>query len=430
MARPRVVIIGSGFGGLEAAKCLADEEVDILLIDRLNHHVFQPLLYQVATGALSAADIAVPIREIFKNQKNIECRMATVTSIRKEQKFIVLADGETLSYDYLIVAPGARHSYFGHQEWEKFAPGLKTLQDALSIRERIVVSFEKAERWSKDKEECEKNLTFVVIGAGPTGVELAGAIGEIALKSLAKEYKKIDTAKAKIYLIDALPRILPSFPEKVSIEAQKALEALDVTIMTNAMVKEVGEEYIEVAGKKIRVGTIIWAAGNEAPPLLRSLETSLDRQGRVLVQPDMSVKGSPELFVIGDAAHSIDNNQQPLPGLAPVAKQQGNYVATIIAKGLKPSKRKPFLYNDRGTMATIGRGQAVALVKGKIYSGLFAWLAWCFIHILYLIGFENRFSVFFRWISLYITYHRHVLLIKQPMDEEFHHPSLKHLVDE
>lgn len=426
--RPRVVIIGAGFGGLEVAKSLKNEEVDILLIDRLNHHVFQPLLYQVATGALATADIAVPLREILKQQDNIEVLMATVKAISKEKQQIVLADGEIISYDYLVIAPGTRHSYFGNKQWESFAPGLKNLNDALLIREKIVTSFEKAERWYMNKEECEKNLTFIIIGAGPTGVELAGAIGEIALRSVITSYKKIDTSKAKIYLIDALPRILPSFPEELSTRAKKALELLDVTVLTNTPVQNIGEDYVEIPGRKLSAGTIIWAAGNEAPQLLQSLQTALDKQGRVIVHNDMSIDNHSEIFVIGDAACFLDAEKRPLPGVAPVAKQQGQYVASIIAQQTPKEQRKPFVYNDRGSMATIGRGKAVAVVKGKTFSGFFAWLAWCFIHIWYLIGFENRFSVFFRWISLYITHHRHVFLVKTPIDERNNHPI--HLSDE
>ena len=344
MKKPRVIIIGAGVSGVEAAKRLKNANVNILLIDQSNHHLFQPFLYQVATGALSEADIAIPLRELFSRQKNVEICMATVSRIDKEKKKVVLGDETELSYDYLVVATGARHSYFGHKEWEPYAPGLKSISDTMTIRDRLIQAFEKAERWHTDPEEVRKNLTFVVVGAGPTGVEIAGGIAETAFRSLAHSYRNIDSTKAKIYLVDALPRILPAFPDIVSQKAKKALEELHVTVMTNTLVKGIGPDWVDLSGKVLPAGTIIWAAGNEASPLLKTLNTPLDKAGRAIVQKDLTIAGYPELFVIGDASCAFDMNNHPLPGFVPIARQEGRYVASLIERKLPAEKRPPFLY--------------------------------------------------------------------------------------
>lgn len=409
----KVVIIGGGFGGLSAAKALKNADVEITLIDKTNHHLFQPLLYQVATAALSPGDIAAPIREILRKQKNVRVIMGEVINIDAEKKKVILQDDQ-FDYDYLIVAIGSRHSYFGKNEWEKYAPGLKTIADALSIRERILLSFEKAERAHNEK-EIQKFLTFVVIGGGPTGVELAGAIAEIAKKTMLKDFRKIDPSKTKIILVEALDRILSNYDSDLSEKGRVALEELGVNVRLNTKVTEINENGAQLDGEFIETSNVIWAAGNTIPSLIKTLNTETDRAGRVVVESDCSIKNHSEVFVIGDAALVIQDGK-PLPGVAPVAIQQGKYVAKIISEDLPEEKRKQFRYFDKGNLATIGRAKAVMQIGKLKASGFAAWLAWAFIHIMYLIGFRNRYKTMAEWIWYYITYRHGIRLITHKTD--------------
>lgn len=411
----KVVIVGGGFGGLEAARQLRDAPCDVLLIDKLNHHLFQPLLYQVASAALSPGDIAQPLRRILYKQKNCQVLMATVTEVNKEGQYAVLEDGTKISYNTLILAPGARHSYFQHPEWEKVAPGLKTIQDALKIREKILSAFERAER-TTNQAARNAEMTFVVVGGGPTGVEMAGSIAEIALNTIVHDYSAIDTRKAKIYLIEGAPHILPTYPLRLSVKAEKALEKMGVTLLCNSFVTDVTDEGLFVGERCIPTKSIIWAAGNRASPLLQTLQIPLDKAGRVAVKPDLSIEDWPNIFVIGDAALALDKEGAPLPGLAPVAKQQGGYVALQIKQKLKNKPPlPPFRYFDKGSLATIGRGKAVGKVGRRELSGVLAWFAWSFIHVWYLIGFENRLLVMIKWIFWYCSSRRNVQLITNPL---------------
>ncbi len=416
MGRQRVVIIGAGFAGVEVAQKLKNADVDILLIDQMNYHVSQPLLFQVATGALAASEISVPIRDLFTRQKNCDIIMAKVASIDPERKVVLLEQNKTVSYDYLVVAPGSRHSYFGKTSWEQFAPGLKTIQDALHIKKQILTSFEKANLSALDKEEREKWMSFVIIGGGPHGVALAGALAELSLKSLPNKYKKIDTTQSRIYLIDALPRILPALPERVSEEAQKRLEDLGVQILVSSPVLRVDKERVELKDRTLTAGTILWAAGVEAPSFLTCLKTPLDRQGRVIVLPDMSIEGHRELFVIGDAACFRGLDQKPLPGLVYVAKQQASYVASIIRQSTPPEERNGFSYIDHGFVVSISRGKAVGTLKDRFVKGLFAWSLWFCVQLKYLKGIESRLFVFMRWIPLFFANRRHDLIIDDSTD--------------
>jgi NADH:ubiquinone reductase (H+-translocating) len=416
MANAKVVILGGGFAGLNAAKALGNSKLDVWLIDKTNHHLFQPLLYQVASAALSPGDIAVPIREILSPYPNITVLMGEVVEIDKEQKHIVLKNGDRIGYDYLIVALGARHSYFGKDEWERFAPGLKTLPDALKIRERILLSFEKAER-SDSISEAKKYLNFVIIGGGPTGVEMAGAIAEIAYETMLKNFRRIDTSKTKIYLVEGSPFILPIYPQKLSLKAQGYLEQFGVHVITGKRVTDITAEGVHIEGMMIPTENIVWAAGNQASAVLKTLGAPLDKQGRVVVDPDMSVPGHPELFVLGDAASALDKHGKPLPGLAPVAVQQGRYVAHLLRKKLSKQERPPFVYFDKGSMATVGKTKAIGTF-GKIqFSGLFAWFAWSFIHVMYLVGFRNRLVVMTQWLFSYFSGVRGARLIYKPVDD-------------
>lgn len=416
MSYTKVVIIGGGFGGLNVAQALKKADAEVLLIDRTNHHLFQPLLYQVATAALSSGTIATPIREILRNQKNTSVIMGEVVSIDKRKQEVVFANGETTHFDYLVVATGASHSYFGHDEWEKFAPGLKTLQDATRIREHILYAYEQAERCDSIS-EAKKFMQFVVIGGGPTGVEMAGAIAEISHQALFKNFRKIKPEQSKIYLIEGLSQVLPSYPPDLGAIAKKDLEKLGVKVLLNTKVTNITQNGVYIGEKFIETPNVIWAAGNTASPLLKTLATPLDRQNRLVVQPDLTVPGSPNIFVIGDAAACIENEGQTLPGIAPVAIQQGRYVAKIIKQRIAPEKRKPFKYFDKGSMATIGKSKAVAMVGKLKFSGFTAWVAWCFIHILYLISFRNRMIVLMQWMFWYFTGKRNVRLIMEPVDE-------------
>lgn len=410
MAHTKAVILGGGFGGLNAAKALGNSKLDVWLIDKTNHHLFQPLLYQVASAALSPGDIAVPIREILSPYENITVLMGEVTQIDKEAHQIVLRNGDKIGYEYLIVALGARHSYFGNDSWEPFAPGLKTLNDALNIRERILVSFEKAERCDSIS-EAKKYLNFVIIGGGPTGVEMAGAISEIAYETMLKNFRRIDTKKTKIYLVEGSPHILPVYPERLSLKAQKYLESFGIQIITGKRVTNVSKEGVTIENMFIATENVLWAAGNQASPILKTLNVPLDRQGRVQVAADLSIPDHPEIFCIGDAACCMDLKGKPLPALAPVAVQQGRYLGDILRKRLPQKERPPFRYLDKGTMATIGKTKAVG-VFGKIqFSGLIAWFAWCFVHIFYLVGFRNRLVVLTQWLFSYYSSQRGARLI-------------------
>lgn len=412
-----VVIIGAGFAGLEAAKKLGKNNIDTLVVDKTNHHLFQPLLYQVATAALSPADIAVPIRSVLKNYHSVEVIMSNAESIDVKSKKIILNDGE-VSFNYLIIATGARHSYFGKNEWEKFAPGLKTLNDALSIREKILYSLEEAEK-ILEPDNRKKYLTYVIVGGGPTGVEMAGAISEIIKKTIAKEFRNIKYNETKVILVEALDRILSSFDKSLSEKAKQDLIELNVDVRLKTLVTEVNENGVKLNEIFIESLNIIWAAGNNASPLLKSLDTNLDKAGRVIVNKDYSIKEDPNIFVVGDASAGKDKNDNPLPGTCPVAMQHGRYVAQLIINNSPLEIRKPFNYIDKGSMATIGKAKAIAQI-GKIkLSGYIAWLSWCFLHIFYLIGFRNRFRVMAEWIWYYITFKRGIRLITNRNDIKY-----------
>ncbi len=417
MPHTKLVIVGGGFGGLTVAKALKKADLDILLIDKTNHHLFQPLLYQVATAALSPGEIATPIREILRHQENTSVIMGDVEKIDTKGRKLVLQNGDTISYDYLVLATGARHSYFGNDQWEPLAPGLKTIQDALKIREQVLISFEKAERMDLIS-EAEKYLNFVIIGGGPTGVEMAGAIAEIANKTLFKNFRRIKPERSKIYLIEALPHILPMYPESLGIHAENDLKEMGVRVITKKKVTNITEEGVQIEDEFIPSVNIIWAAGNQASPLLKSLDVPLDRAGRVIVEPDLTIPGHPEVFVIGDAALAKDNDGKPLPGIAPTAIQQGKYVAKIIKKQVPKEDRSPFKYFDKGSMATIGTKKAIAMMGKLKITGFLAWLAWCFIHIVYLIGFRNRFAVMVEWFYCFVTGQRGVRLIYRSIEQE------------
>lgn len=417
MAYVKVVIIGGGFGGLTLAKSLRRADVDILLIDKTNHHLFQPLLYQVATAALSPGEIATPIREVLRFQENASVIMGDAEMIDTKGRKVILQNGDIVSYDHLVLATGARHSYFGNDQWEGFAPGLKTIQDALKIREQVLISFEKAERMDRVS-EAEKYLNFVVIGGGPTGVEMAGAIAEIAHKTLFKNFRRINPERSKIYLIEGLPHILPTYPESLSIRAAKDLKKMGVQVINGKKVTNITEEGVQIEDEFIPCVNVVWAAGNQASPLLKSLDVPLDRAGRVIVDPDLSIPGHPEVFVIGDAAHAKGKDGNPLPGIAPTAIQQGKYVAKLIKKQLAKEDRSPFKYLDKGSMATIGTKKAIATMGKLKLTGFVAWLAWCFIHILYLIGFRNRFGVMVEWFYCFMTNQRGVRLIYRSIEHE------------
>jgi NADH dehydrogenase len=417
VAYTRVVIVGGGFGGLNAAKALKKAKMDILVVDKTNHHLFQPLLYQVATAALSPGEIGTPIREILRNQENTSVIMGEVTLIDKNLKQITLGNGDRIGYDYLILAVGARHSYFGNDKWEAFAPGLKTNVDALKIREQILISFEKAERMDRIS-DAAKYLNFVIIGGGPTGVEMAGAIAEISHKTLFKNFRQIKPEKSNIYLIEAAPYILPSYPQKLSIHAKKDLESLGVHVLTGTKVTNITEEGVQTDSQFIASQNVVWAAGNQASSLLKTLDVPLDRQGRAIVEADLSIPGHPEIFVIGDAACAMGKDGKPIPGIAPPAIQEGKYVAKIINEGLSKDRRPPFRYFDKGSMATIGKSKGIVVLGKFQMTGFLAWLTWCFIHIVYLIGFRNRLGVMIEWFAVFLTGQRGVRLINRPIDQE------------
>lgn len=406
--KPHVVIVGGGFAGINTAKKLANTDADITIVDRTNHHLFQPLLYQVATAALSPGDIAVPIRSIFTDKKNIKTLLGEVISVDKNKQQVSFRDGRTLSFDYLILAPGAEYNYFGNDEWEDHAPGLKTIADALHIRERILLSLERADQLT-DPKLREPYLTYVVVGGGPTGVEMAGAIAEIAKRNMMRDYTNLSKNETRIFLVEAGDRILNGYPESLSEKARQTLEDMGVRVLLNTPVTDIGDEKVTFQQGSINTPNIIWAAGVAASPLLSSLDAEQDRSGRIKVKEDLSVPGYPNIFVLGDAAH-LKQDENPLPALAPVAIQQGKYVGKLLS-GPESKERPPFRYTDKGTMATIGRAKAVADIKGFKFSGFFAWLLWSFVHILFLIGFRNRFKVFVEWMWFYFTFKRGVRLI-------------------
>jgi NADH:quinone reductase (non-electrogenic) len=406
---PHVVIVGAGFGGLRAARALKRGDVRITVIDRRNYHLFQPLLYEVATAGLSPNDIAYPIRAALRRQKNTRVFLAEVVAIDTKRRKVILQDGE-VEYDYLILATGAGHSYFGHPHWETHAPGLKSIEDALEIRRRILLAFEMAER-EANEERRRALLTFVIIGGGPTGVELAGAIAEIAYTVMAQDFRSIRPQDARIILVEAGTRILPIMPESLSLKAEAALKRLGVEIVKNSPVTSVSQGMVMAGTQTIRAGTVLWAAGVEPSPLARSLGVPLDDVGRVLVNPALSIPGHPEVFVIGDLAAFVDETGKLLPGLAAVAVQQGRHAARNILRMCDGLPSEPFHYVDLGTMATIGRAAAVVNFNWVMLSGFVAWVIWIFAHILLLIGFRNRFVVLFDWAWSYVSFQRSARLI-------------------
>jgi NADH dehydrogenase len=408
--RPHVVIIGGGFAGLDAVRAFKNTDVQVTVIDRHNHHVFQPLLYQVATAGLSPGDIASPIRWLVRKLDNVRVLLAEVTAIDLARQMVTLENGESVAFDYLIVAPGVTHSYFGHEDWAQHAPGLKTLDDALALRRRMLIAFEEAER-AQDPTAKRRLLTFVLIGGGPTGVELAGALAEIARHTLRHEFRTIDPESARIVLIEAGPTILPAFPETLRDSARRALRKLGVEVWENARVTAVEKDAVMVGADRVVAHTILWAAGVAASPLAKSLGLPLDRIGRVQVESDLSVPGHPAVFVVGDLAAFVHQTGQPLPGVAQVAKQEGKHAARNVLRLLAGEPTTPFRYRDPGNMATIGRAVAIADFGWVRVSGFIGWLMWLFVHIMFLVGFRNRLSVLLQWAASYLTYQRSVRLI-------------------
>ncbi len=411
--KPRVVVVGAGFGGLEAARNLAKLPVRVILIDRKNHHTFQPLLYQVATAGISPGEIAAPIRWILRGRKNVEVLLGEVVGFDLLRRVVKLSDLE-IAYDYLVVAAGATHSYFGHDEWEPWAPGLKTIEDALEIRRRILLPFELAERQATAGQP-QTELNFVIVGAGPTGVELAGTLAEIARQVLRDEFVSIDPRRTRIVLLEGGPRVLPVYAPDLSQSAVRQLEKLGVEVRTSALVTRITPGAVWIGEERLPATVVLWAAGVAASPVGKKLGAPVDRAGRVLVNPDLTVPDHSDVFVIGDLASLKDEQGNLLPGVAPAAMQQGRYVAKIIAADLKKSPRKNFHYFDKGSLATIGRAAAVAQIRKIHISGYFAWLAWLFIHIMFLIGFRNRLIVLIQWAWSYLTYERGVRLITGEM---------------
>lgn len=407
---PNVVVVGGGFGGLWAARALRRANVTVTVVDRRNHHLFQPLLYQVATAALSPADIAAPIRSVLRRQRNAEVVMGEVVDVDRAARQILLADRTVIPYDYLIVATGATHAYFGHPEWEPIAPGLKTIDDATEIRRRLLLAFEAAEQ-EDDAAERRALLTFVIVGAGPTGVEMAGALAEIARNALVRDFRHIDPRTARIILVEGGNRVLPAYDARLSAYAQRALERKGVEVRTNAMVTGIEDGAVFVGDERIGARNVVWAAGVTASPLGKKLDAPTDRVGRVEVLPDLSVPGDPRVFVIGDLASLAGEDGRPLPGVAQVAMQMGRRAAANIVADVRGAPRTPFRYFDKGNMATIGRRAAV-LESGRFkVKGWFAWMAWLFIHVVSLIGFRNRISVFVQWAWSYVTWQRGARLI-------------------
>jgi NADH dehydrogenase len=426
VSKPRVVIIGGGFGGLNAARALAKADVEILLIDRTNHHLFQPLLYQVATTSLAPSDITAPIRWVLRDQKNVTTLLGTVERIERRNRAIrVVGEPEPLHYDYLIVAPGSRHAYFGHDEWERWAPGLKSVEDARRIRKRFLLAFERAE-WEEDPVARQALLTFVIVGGGPTGVELAGVLPEMCRVAFRPDFRRIDTSMVKVILVEGGPRILPAFPEVLSARARRDLERLGVEVRTETFVTDISEHGVRIGDEFIRSQSVFWAAGNAASPLARTLEAPLDRAGRVLVESDLSVPGDGRVFVVGDVAAVQQTDGKWVPGVAPAANQMGKHAGRNILALMRGEATKPFRYLNKGDLATIGRHKAVAsFLDGKLrFGGYLAWYLWIFIHIAYLIGFRNRISVLLQWAYNYIFFERGVRLITETEDASMsRHPA-------
>jgi NADH:quinone reductase (non-electrogenic) len=406
---PHVVIIGGGFGGLNAAKALGTAPVRVTVLDRHNHHLFQPLLYQVATATLSPGDIASPIRWILRHARNTSVWLGDVRTIDLKNRRIMLVDGASIAYDYLIIATGTSHTYFGHDGWAAYAPGLKTLEDALAIRRRILVAFEDAERETNPVRQ-QRFLTFVLVGGGPTGVELAGTLAEIA-RQTRSEFRNIDTHKTRIVVIEAGPNILPSFAPALRDAARRSLSRLHVEVRENTRVTAVDEGAVMLGAERLEAGTVLWTAGVAASPITATLGVPLDRAGRVIVERDLSIPDHPEAFVIGDAAAFLDAEGHQLPGVAQVAIQGGTHAARTILRRIRGEPSQPFVYHDRGSMAIIGRGSAICDLRGLRFSGPLAWLAWLFLHIFELIGFRNRLVVMIEWATAYFTRQRSVRLI-------------------
>ncbi|MEY2496980.1 MAG: hypothetical protein QOD12_536 [Verrucomicrobiota bacterium] len=414
--QPQVVIVGAGFGGLEAAKLLTKEPVRMTVIDRTNHHLFQPLLYEVATAALSPADIAAPIRGILGRCKNTEVILAEVKSVNVAAKTLSIGDRD-VSYDYLILATGSRHSYFGHDEWEKLAPGLKSLEDAIEIRRRLLLAFEYAEKITDEAAKAAA-MTFVIIGGGPTGVEMAGAIAEIARYTLDKDFKHIDPSSARVILVEGDQRALSGFPEDLSASAMKQLKDLGVEVRTGIHAKDLTEEGVQVGGEFIPCRVKIWAAGNAASFVGKTMGVPVDKAGRVIVNEDLTIPGHPEVQVIGDLANFTHQGGKPLPGVSPVAMQQGRHAARNILAMMDGRKPQRFRYWNKGSMATIGRNKAVADLNFIHFSGFPAWLAWLFIHVIFLVGFRNRIAVLMQWAWAYVTFNKGARLITRNFQAE------------
>lgn len=417
----RVVIVGGGFGGLSAAKALAGKPFDITLIDRNNHHLFQPLLYQVATAGLSPADIAAPIRHILSGQSNARVMLGDVQGVDLKSREVV-TDSRRVPFDYLVIATGAQHAYFGHDDWAFYAPGLKSIDDATYLRRRILMAFERAEN-EDDPEERRRLMTFAIIGGGPTGVEMAGAIAELAKRALAADFHSIDSRQARVILIEAAPRLLTPFTEALSEKARRSLEQLGVEVRLGQPVTDCSCEGLKVGDDYIPTRTIIWAAGVMASPAGQWLHAQTDRAGRVKVRSDLSVPGHPDIFVIGDTAAATGEDGNPLPGVAPVAKQEGQYVARAIIARSENRTVPAFRYRDFGSLATIGRKRAIAQFGRFQFSGFFAWLLWSVAHIYFLIGFKNRFSVALNWAWSYITFQRGSRLITGLHSRPFEHAA-------
>ena len=406
----RIVILGGGFAGLYTARGLKGVDAEITVVDRHNYHLFQPLLYQVAMAALNPSDIAAPIRGILRKQKNVRVILGEATNVDVNAKRVDLADGSSLAYDLLVIATGAAHSYFGHPEWERFAPGLKTIDDALEIRRRVLLAFEAAERES-DPERQKTWLTFVVIGAGPTGVELAGALSEIARQTMVRDFRNIQPENARVILLEGKERVLPPYPPELSEKARKQLEDLGVEVITNAVVTDMNADAVHVGERVIPTHTILWGAGVQASPLARSLGVPLDRAGRVLVEPDLTIPGHSDVFVLGDLAAARQHDGSFVPGVAPAAIQAGQHTAMNLERAVAGQPLRAFKYKDKGSLATIGRAAAVADFGRFRFGGFFAWMAWLLIHIFFLVGFRNRFLVITQWAWAYFTYQRGARLI-------------------
>jgi NADH dehydrogenase len=419
MKRKRLIIIGGGFAGLNACKGLRKANLDITLIDKKNHHLFQPLLYQAATATLSPRNIAVSLREVLAKQKNTTVLMGEVKAIDKVKKIISLENGETLPFDYLVVAVGAMHSYFGNNHWAKFAPGIKTLKDALLIRNHLLTSFERAER-ERVESERQKYLNFVIVGAGPTGVEFAGTIAELLKTTLKKDFRHINPKNANIYLLEGAPRVLPPFPEKLSEYTKKTLMKMGVKVLTNTIVTEINEYGVSMHDKFIESKNIIWAAGNAAPEMLKSLNVERDRIGRVIVNEDLSIPGEKSIFVLGDAASFTTKKGKNLPAVATAALQEGRFIAKLLTKELKNESRKrpKFKYFDKGSLATIGTLKAVGVFKTFTFKGVFAWIIWGFVHVAYLVGFKTRLSVMFEWFLHHVTGSRAARIIHGSLGDD------------